>query len=247
MFDNTVGNISSLPVEIQEYYLEEVRQEPTGNMVEEEYVFKNEQGEDVVGVRSTLETTNVTYIVQVPKGEIQYNVETLMKRGKDVSLIQKFLGMENEGIHWKFHDDYLTWLEEEPSEAVRARNEDGTFVADDPETIEEEQWVGGITPEMASEAHTAWETRKPTKQPNKVLEDYPSYSHWLKLQGVEFEGVRCSATKEDFWGLSAIKDWIKAGNQTSWEFDNGNKLLITSTNIDAFMAVWIPFRAQFFT
>ncbi len=67
-----------------------------------------------------------------------------------------------------------------------------------------------------------------------------------KLAGVEFEGVMCSATKEDMWGLSSIKEWVLAGNNTSYEFENGNKVLLTSTNWSDFEAVWIPFRASFF-
>src|SRR5690606_6555047 len=46
-----------------------------------------------------------------------------------------------------------------------------------------------------------------------------------KLAGVKFEGVMCSATKEDMWGLSAVSPWIQAGNSTAFEFDNGNVLV----------------------
>lgn len=67
-----------------------------------------------------------------------------------------------------------------------------------------------------------------------------------KLSGVEFEGVMCSATKEDMWGLASVKDWVRAGSSTSFNFDNGNTLLLTPQNIDAFEAVWVPFRASFF-
>lgn len=67
-----------------------------------------------------------------------------------------------------------------------------------------------------------------------------------KLAGVEFEGVMCSATKEDMWGLASVKDWVRAGSSTNFNFDNGNTLTLTPQNIDAFEAVWIPFRASFF-
>lgn len=67
-----------------------------------------------------------------------------------------------------------------------------------------------------------------------------------KLEGVEFEGKKYSATKEDMWGLAAVKDWIRAGNSTKFEFDNGEELTLTPQNIDAFEAVWVPFRASFF-
>lgn len=67
-----------------------------------------------------------------------------------------------------------------------------------------------------------------------------------KRAGVEFDGVMCSATKEDMWGLNSIKDWVAAGNDTDFEFDNGSVLTLTKDNYAAFEAVWIPFRAGFF-
>lgn len=67
-----------------------------------------------------------------------------------------------------------------------------------------------------------------------------------KLQGVEFEGVMCSATKEDMWGLSAVSPWIQSGNSTAFEFDNGNVLVLTPENYQEFYAVWASFRASFF-
>lgn len=68
----------------------------------------------------------------------------------------------------------------------------------------------------------------------------------VKLEGVEFEGVMCSATKEDFWGLASVKPWIAGGQSVPFHFDNGSVLLITPENIEAFEAVWPPFRASFF-
>ena len=67
-----------------------------------------------------------------------------------------------------------------------------------------------------------------------------------KLQGVEFEGVMCSATAEDMWGLASIKAFIEAGNSTNFHFDNGSVLRLTPQNIAAFEAVWVPFRQGFF-
>jgi len=67
-----------------------------------------------------------------------------------------------------------------------------------------------------------------------------------KLAGVEFEGIMCSATAEDMWGLSAIREWIVSGQTANFKFENGNTLAITPENYAAFQAVWIPFRASFF-
>lgn len=94
--------------------------------------------------------------------------------------------------------------------------------------------------------------------------DYTNYLAWLaegnaplpaeapstytdpKLVGVEFQGVLCSATKEDMWGLSSVAPWIESGNSTAFEFDNGNVLVLTPENYRAFYEVWASFRASFF-
>jgi hypothetical protein len=68
----------------------------------------------------------------------------------------------------------------------------------------------------------------------------------LKLEGVEFDGVMCSATSEDMWGLASIKEWIRAGQTTNFKFHNGNVLELTKDNLDEFESVWVPFRASFF-
>lgn len=63
-----------------------------------------------------------------------------------------------------------------------------------------------------------------------------------KLTGVLFNGVMCSATAEDMWGLTSMYISISQGESELFEFDNGNELLLTPQNADAFMAVWRPFR-----
>jgi hypothetical protein len=68
----------------------------------------------------------------------------------------------------------------------------------------------------------------------------------LKLSGIEFEGVMCSAKSKDMWGLSAIDNFIRSGNSVSFRFENGNSLALTPKNLDAFQSVWVPFRASFF-
>lgn len=67
-----------------------------------------------------------------------------------------------------------------------------------------------------------------------------------KRTGIQIFGVMCSATAEDMWGLAAVRSWVLAGNSTTFYFSNGNTLILTKDNIDAFEAVWVPFRASFF-
>ena len=68
----------------------------------------------------------------------------------------------------------------------------------------------------------------------------------LMYAGVLINGVMCSALKEDQWGLNSIKAFVLAGTDVPFEFVNGNTLTLTSSNIAAFEAAWIPFRFSFF-
>lgn len=68
----------------------------------------------------------------------------------------------------------------------------------------------------------------------------------LKMLGVEFNGVMCSLTWKDQFGLHSIKSYVQAGMSINFEFANGNKLLITPANLNAFEATWLPARMAFF-
>jgi hypothetical protein len=71
-----------------------------------------------------------------------------------------------------------------------------------------------------------------------------------KLIGVEFEGVMCSATAADQAGLAAVLLAIQlqgaAFQPTRFYFENGNILVISLANYQAFTGVWLPFRQSFF-
>lgn len=97
--------------------------------------------------------------------------------------------------------------------------------------------------------------------------DYQAYLAWLdagntptpadpppppdpKLVGIEFEGVMCSATRDDQNGLVAVLVAYQiqktAFQPTEFYFANGNTLVLDAQNIEAFTAVWMPFRQSFF-
>ena len=71
-------------------------------------------------------------------------------------------------------------------------------------------------------------------------------SSQAKLKGVLFDGVLCSATSTDMFGLNSVKDYILAGNNSRFYFENGNDVLLTAANFAAFEAIWVPFRQSFF-
>jgi hypothetical protein len=72
-----------------------------------------------------------------------------------------------------------------------------------------------------------------------------------KWVGIEFEGVMCSATREDQNGLIAVLlAFQMQGAQfkpTEFHFANGSKLVLSQANIPEFIGVWMPFRQSFFS
>jgi hypothetical protein len=72
-----------------------------------------------------------------------------------------------------------------------------------------------------------------------------------KWVGIEFEGVMCSATREDQNGLAAVLlAFQMQGAQfkpTEFHFANGSKLVLSQSNIPEFIGVWMPFRQSFFS
>lgn len=71
-----------------------------------------------------------------------------------------------------------------------------------------------------------------------------------KLVGVEFEGVRCSATRDDQSGMVAVISAYQLApdrfGATIFQFSNGNTLTLDKNNLMRFAAVWMPFRQSFF-
>lgn len=99
------------------------------------------------------------------------------------------------------------------------------------------------------------ETNEPVTEANArdVLQACIPADQWdalRKLEGVELEGVMCSATKDDQSGLVAVLTSFQLQGEsfaaTRFDFTNGNHLVITRENIQSFIAVWMPFRQSFF-
>ena len=83
-----------------------------------------------------------------------------------------------------------------------------------------------------------------------TMEEPPAPIIDPKLIGIEFDGVMCSATADDQAGLAAVLLAIQlqgaAFQPTRFYFSNGNILVISLANYQAFTGVWLPFRQSFF-
>lgn len=71
-----------------------------------------------------------------------------------------------------------------------------------------------------------------------------------KMVGIEFDGVMCSATRDDQNGMVAVIVAFTLQKEkfqpTIFTFVNGSKLKLTAQNIQQFLGVWMPFRQSFF-
>jgi hypothetical protein len=95
-----------------------------------------------------------------------------------------------------------------------------------------------------------WIVAPDVKTVQAFIDAYEPPASIRKRIGIEFDGVMCSATSQDQSGLTAVLLSLQvqgAGFQpTRFEFENGNALVITLANYQAFMAAWVPFRQSFF-
>ena len=111
-----------------------------------------------------------------------------------------------------------------------------------------------VTPEnhLAKWDGSSWIYEEiPTPEPGQVPEaEQAPVTPDPKMNGIEFEGVMCSATLTDQSGLIAVLTAYnlqgEAFHPTRFDFANGSKLVITKENILDFVAVWMPFRQGFF-
>lgn len=235
---NMFDKLSEVPAPIREYYEEDVRSEPTGSMIDEPYKYIDENGDEQSGVRSVAEYHDVTYVVVKPFGEIQNNVVTVLELFRPKDIVDKFLEFENNGIDKAFHDSYLAWFNDEPIQ--------DDYTKEEPNYDSEGTTSTMYDQDAFNEAHQTWQAKEPTRPAYKKLDDYPEYKRYRKMIGVEFEGVMCSAVKDDQFGIGSLYQAIKAGSEFNFEFTNGSTLKLTPSNIDAFMGVWGPFRNSFF-
>lgn len=84
----------------------------------------------------------------------------------------------------------------------------------------------------------------PEAQP--LVDEYKKQQ--TKTDGIVFEGVKCSATKDDQNGITAITVLLQArqNDHHNMHFSNGSVLRLDKNNISDFLETWVPFRSSFF-
>lgn len=259
--------ITDVPLNIRDFYQEVTVTEPKldaeGNPVfsSEPVPAVDEFGNETTNIIQVPVFEDVTYVELKPRLETKtledlHRVNNIHK-GSNAELIERFALMVRQDQDYKYLDSYLAWLDERSQLAEvkprRAINEAGEFIQDDPDTEINEMWENGFTPGMYDAQLAEFDTTEP--QPpepfdtNAWIQEHfiPLRHRYLKLKGVEINGVMCSVTKEDQWGISSIQPLVMAGNAINFEFENGSYLELNSSNMQSFLDVWLAYRAKFFT
>lgn len=209
---------------------------------------------------------DVTQTKAKPETKSLADVERVSARhlGKRPDIVDKFITMYLEGLQWDWLTNYqeylvaldlvIVWNDQNAGKLISTKE---VYVGMTEPTLEEYQ--AGIVSEAIYETVEEYYSAKalpkePFRPPVLTVEEWKAAdTNYAKLSreasmlaGVEFEGVMCSATAEDMWGLGSVVDWIRAGSTTNFKFGNGNILVLSPDNIDDFQVTWIPFRASFF-
>jgi len=159
--------IESVPECLLPFYITEIRTELTGNKIPEQYESTDEQGGISLLTRMVDEYTDNTYVMENVRHDLKSWEQVMSARTytHKVHCINKACEAEQ----WKFHDKYITWLGDVPREPEQARNENGTFVADNPDTNINEHWVKGYTPELHEAALITYSNEEPVNLSNNPL------------------------------------------------------------------------------
>ena len=100
-----------------------------------------------------LEPKSTSYVEYIELGRTVTPQPVFRKDTIRVRLLQRCLGNPTETFDTEKHWEYdVPWPPEEVKVEVkkplRARNERGQFIKDDPSTVENEAWVGGKAPSV---------------------------------------------------------------------------------------------------
>lgn len=236
MFDNTQGTLESVPAILRDFYQIELRSELTGNQVEEEYTYLDENNDTQTGTRLVDEYHDVSYIVMKLRHDLKsWNfVEKVSNTNPEFKAycIEK----ASEAEYWQFHDRYLEWLTQEPNpddEKYLELDADDNPICD--YNAESEQW------QSLEPAYTATDTSVYLMQVAKSARDTGRYAP------IAVDGLTYDATQEAYDNLQGmVSSWeimiadqtlIDAGlvvdGQMYWTLADNSNTLVTKETLQA--------------
>lgn len=168
-------NIEEVEPIVSEFYTTEVRNEPTGNQVEEQYTYVDEAGDEQQGVKLVDEYIDNTYVVEVvkPAFESLSRLSMIVDKNSLNASKRPFINTATQAyldsLQWAWFESYKEWLELEPVEPEKAKDEDGKFIADDEATETNEHYIGG---KSHAELLADWELDEPQRPLVQSVSEY---------------------------------------------------------------------------
>lgn len=202
--------IEQVPAPIAEYYTTEVVSEPTGNMIEEEYTYLDDDNVEQTGTRQVPEYADVTYVVLIDFGETKSwtDVSRVVSLRKPKDVIDTFIACAIAGDKKAFHDAYIAWLDE----CVEVDAYNTSRVED------EEGMLSPIRPYPQEPVYVATDAEQYLLKAAKDDRDMGRYAP------ITVDGLTYDATQEAYDNLQGVV--------SSWEI-----MIADQTLIDAGMVV----------
>lgn len=109
-------NLNEIPEKIRGFYHEEIKSELTGNMIEEEYRYIDENEEEVIGTKLVPEYEDVIYIFENKRHDLKSLevVEGFIRnaKGRKSEVLDYFIGKYLELEDFEFLDKWKVWENE---------------------------------------------------------------------------------------------------------------------------------------
>lgn len=208
--------IEDVPVELTDFYYEDIRSEPTGEMVPEEFIYTDENGDEQTGSRQVPEYADVAYVVQKkrPQSVSWVKVDAIIAKhqGKRDALIAKFVTLAEQTDDWSFHDKFIYWLEDEP--------------VDDEECLAYMELVDGelfYNPQLFLDAHAAWNANRPVKPVTTAAKQADITNAKFKRDSGQYAEITVDGKTFDCDAISYEK---MKGTLASWTTLIGDSTLI---------------------
>lgn len=110
--------LAMVPAAIREFFREEVRNEPTGNMIDETYNGIDDNGDSVELTRQVEEMHDVIYVVEIdpPRFESLTRLSKIVDKNSMLVDIRQFIDSSTmaylDSIQWAWFGQYKFWLDE---------------------------------------------------------------------------------------------------------------------------------------
>lgn len=221
-------DISEVPVNIREFYHEEVRKDPVFNddgspvLVEEEYKYIDENGDEQIGMRFVQIYEDNLYVIENSRNDLKtwedVNNVIRIHKGKKNKVVNHFMKKANENDMWEYHDLFVEWK----SILDELKEDKNNYISPTQEEIDSGVEVIDFDSLIAEH-----ESKEPINKDNeeKVKEILLEISSLLRdmerLKPIDFKGKKQKIRKDDTSDLdSKLTQIEKVKSPVAWTYSS---------------------------